>query len=172
MLIARLTDEDIVGGSRELLKKVNRYASRGILLDDKQNIALLYMSKIGYYKLPGGGIEGEETPEEAFLREIKEETGYEAVILEKLGEIEEHKMQNNFLQHSFCYLAQITSSNSATSLSENEKELGFQLVWMTQQDALEAMKHSLKTCTEYSMRFMLYRELTILEKIEKTKISS
>ena len=40
------------------------------------------------------------------------------------------------------------------------------------QDAGETMKNSYESCAEYSMRFMLRRDLTILEKIEKTKISS
>lgn len=51
---------------------------------------MMFMSKNGYHKLPGGGIEASETPDLAFLPEVKEETGYDSVILEKLGCIEEH----------------------------------------------------------------------------------
>ena len=100
MLIKKITDQDIFGGTFELMEKVSRYASRGVLIDDQLNAAMMYMSEPNLYKLPGGGIEADETREEALLREIKEETGYEAEIIYDLGYIEEHKNRNNFMQIS------------------------------------------------------------------------
>lgn len=88
MLISKITDCDIIGGKSEYLNEVTRYGARGILLDDNLNIAMMYMSENGYYKLPGGGIEASETPEMAFLREVKEETGYSSVIVKELGYVE------------------------------------------------------------------------------------
>lgn len=163
MLISKITDADIIGGKAEVLKDVSRYGARGILIDDNHNIAMIFMSKNGYYKLPGGGIEESETPEMAFVREVKEETGYCSVIVEELGYIEEHKIQNNFMQHSYCFLAKITSKNQMTSFTDNEKDLGFGLVWMTYKNALEVMQNSFESCTDYSMRFMLLRDKIILE---------
>ena len=40
-----------------------------------------------FYTIPGGGIEGDETPEEAALRELKEECGLDGKIKKKLAEI-------------------------------------------------------------------------------------
>lgn len=40
-----------------------------------------------FYTIPGGGIEAGETPEEAALRELKEECGLEGTIKRKLTEI-------------------------------------------------------------------------------------
>ncbi|MBU2566497.1 NUDIX domain-containing protein [Patescibacteria group bacterium] len=37
-----------------------------------------------YYVLPGGGVEDSETPEQAAIREAKEETGLEVVLSERL----------------------------------------------------------------------------------------
>lgn len=92
LLLAKITDADIIGGKFGYLDKITRYAARGILIDEKKNVAMMFMSKNGFYKLPGGGIEALETPEIAFIREVKEETGYSSTIIEKLGYIEEHKI--------------------------------------------------------------------------------
>lgn len=102
-LIKRLTDSDILGGSPVLISSISRFGSRGVLIDDNLNVAMMYISQLNLYKLPGGGIEEGESKEEAFLREIREETGFEAEILHDLGYIEEHKNNNNFLQYSYCF---------------------------------------------------------------------
>lgn len=90
-LIRRITDSDFIGGALEFMDTASRYASRGVLVDDKLHVAMMYMSKINLYKLPGGGIDQGEEIRDAFLREIKEETGYEAEIIYELGYVEEHK---------------------------------------------------------------------------------
>ena len=56
-------------------KKYYRPSVRGIIFDDKGNIAMIYSQKYHFYKFPGGGIEGNETHLETLAREIKEETG-------------------------------------------------------------------------------------------------
>lgn len=40
-----------------------------------------------FYSIPGGGIEDGETPEEAALRELKEECGLEGTVRRKLTEL-------------------------------------------------------------------------------------
>lgn len=61
-----------------------RVASRGIVFKNDKMLAFL-KQKTGQYKLPGGGREGEETPEETFTREVLEETGYTIKNIRKLG---------------------------------------------------------------------------------------
>jgi 8-oxo-dGTP diphosphatase len=162
-MIRRITDSDIFGDTFELMETVSRYASRGVLIDEQMNVAMMCMSEPNLYKLPGGGVEGGETREESFLREIKEETGFEAEIFYELGYIEEHKKRNDFMQFSYCYIAKAKRIVSAVNLSESEKQLGMTINWMTLDKALEVMNESLINCNDYSTRFMILRDKTILE---------
>lgn len=49
------------------------------------------------------------------------------------------------------------------NLSESEKQLGMTVKWMTLDEALEVMSESLIHCNEYSTKFMIIRDKTILE---------
>jgi 8-oxo-dGTP diphosphatase len=164
-LITRLSDSDFLGGSPTFITNITRLSSRGILTDSQLNVAMMYMTKLDTYKLPGGGIEEVESKEEAFLREIKEETGYEAEITDELGYVEEHKNRNNFMQYSYCYIAKVKDfkMKNCEELTDYEKELGLKLQWMTIDKALRLMNNSLDNCNDYSMKFMILRDKTILE---------
>ncbi|MFB6225179.1 MAG: NUDIX hydrolase, partial [Candidatus Paceibacteria bacterium] len=59
-----------------------------LALTPEQNVLLVKQfrpgPKVVLHELPGGGIDGEETPEEAIQRELQEETGYHGNI-ERIG---------------------------------------------------------------------------------------
>lgn len=80
-MLGRITDNNFIDGAPEFMETISRYASRGVLVDDMLHIAMMYMSKIKLYKLPGGGIDEDEEIRDAFLREIKEETYQVAKLL-------------------------------------------------------------------------------------------
>ena len=46
--------------------------------------------KDDFYSIPGGGIEDGETPEQAAIRELKEECGLDGTIVRKLSELYNH----------------------------------------------------------------------------------
>lgn len=163
-LIVKLTDHDVAGGAPDLIDSVSRYAARGVLLDHGNQAAMMYMSRLDLYKLPGGGIEEGESREAAFLREIKEETGFDAAILHELGSIEEHKSRNRFMQMSYCYIARSQGENAAgTALSGKEMELGMETRWMPMAEAIDRMKRAAQDRQDYSTRFMILRDRMILE---------
>lgn len=166
-LLKRITDGDVLGLEESTyMDTVTRYGSRGVLVDKHLNVAMMYMSKTNLYKLPGGGIDRGESSSEAFIREIKEETGYAAEIIHELGYIEEHKNRNHFLQFSYCYVAKALDhvSRGHTNLSDSELELGMGVKWMPLHTALEVMNESALLCDDYSTKFMIIRERIILEK--------
>ena len=68
------------------MKKV-RNAVRCFLIKDDKVVCIKYKTgEIGYLDIPGGKIEKGETPEEASIREVYEETGMKVSDLVSVGE--------------------------------------------------------------------------------------
>ena len=65
------------------------------------NLLLIHRVKADrdYFVLPGGSPEGEETLEAAIVREVKEETGFDGMVREKLEEI--YDEVNKKMNHLF-----------------------------------------------------------------------
>ncbi|MFC3799317.1 NUDIX hydrolase [Cohnella sp. GCM10012308] len=145
------------------MNEVSRFASRGILFNENGQVAMMEMTALNLYKLPGGGLEENEDKEAAFLREIREETGYDAVVVHALGYIDEHKFKNQFMQRSYCFIAKAASQQRGVELSEEEVQLGMQVRWMSCEEAIAKMRFPIENCEDYSTRFMVLRDRTILE---------
>ncbi len=62
-----------------------RYRATAIILRDKK-LLVIHRQKFGrdYYTLPGGGVEIDETFEEACKREVKEETGLDVISIQQV----------------------------------------------------------------------------------------
>jgi 8-oxo-dGTP diphosphatase len=60
---------------------------QGFIIQDHRILLIKHQShttEIGYWVIPGGGIEGSETEEECVIREMKEETHLEVKIVQLL----------------------------------------------------------------------------------------
>lgn len=168
MLIAKLTESDFFGGEPVYIEDDTRYNVRGVLTDGKGNVAMMKIENSDYYKLPGGSIEITETQNQAFIREISEQTGYKAEIAGYLGWIEEHKAKRKFCMVSHCYVAKTTSDERDEEALESARErLGLVLEWMAYDKAMDKLSKLSKACKEYQMSFVLKREYLILEKAKE-----
>ena len=178
-LICKITDEDIGKKTINMENSKLRLGARGIVIRDDGKIAIFNKSNKNEYKLPGGGLEGEEKPEEAFKREVLEETGCEVEIIETLGTTEEYKSLNNFKQISYVYVGKVLKDTNKLNLTKKEKDEGAKLLWETPEKALELITECFdklvasKYASIYSTKFVVLRDSKILEKyIEMNKLSN
>ena len=88
--IATLTDLDILG-TPGLSAAKPRLTARAVVVNPAGQIAVMYAAKFGIHTLPGGGVEPGETPEEALIREVAEETGCVCERISELGLIRENR---------------------------------------------------------------------------------
>ena len=120
-----------------------RRAARTVIFDESSNkIAILEVKGGSYHKIPGGGIEGEESPEEAALREAIEEGACNVEILAKLGEIKfESPEFGGQINHSVCFLARKLNDLKTTDFTEEEKANEFKLLWLSLDEAIVLFKN-------------------------------
>lgn len=136
-LICKITDKDIGKQPIEMDNPRLRLGARGIVIREDGKIAIFNKSNKNEYKLPGGGLEGEEKPEEAFKREVLEETGCEVEIIECLGTTEEYKTFDNFKQISYVFVGKVIKDTKQLNVTQKEKEEGAKLLWETPENGLK-----------------------------------
>lgn len=168
-LICKITDENI--GEKTITMKDSklRLGARGIVIRNDGKIAVFNKSNKNEYKLPGGGLEGEEKPEEAFKREVLEETGCEVEIVDFLGTTEEYKSLNNFKQISYIFVGKVLKDTNHLSVTKKEKDEGAKLLWKTPEEALKLITECFDKLVPseyssiYSTKFVVLRDRKILE---------
>jgi ADP-ribose pyrophosphatase YjhB (NUDIX family) len=65
--------------------RLRRSAVCAVIFDAQGRILLHRRSDNGYWALPGGGIERDESAQDAIVREVKEETGYDVEVVRFTG---------------------------------------------------------------------------------------
>ncbi len=168
-LICKITDNDIGENYIEIENPKIRLGARGIVIRDDGKIAIFNKANKNEYKLPGGGIEDYEEPEEAFKREVLEETGCIVDIIEKLGITEEYKCQSKFKQTSTVFYGKVIEDTKQLHITQKEKDEGARLLWETPKNALklitECYDKLVKSDYEsvYATKFVVLRDRKILE---------
>ncbi|MFA6194326.1 MAG: NUDIX domain-containing protein [Patescibacteria group bacterium] len=142
-----------------------RRAARAVVFDNDKNIGILYVGKYNYHKLPGGGLEGDESIEEALKRECLEEIGCNIEIFEELGEIIEYRDEWLLKQHSYCYLANMVGDKGRPDFTQKEIETGFEIKWVSLEEAIKLLENDKPE--DYEGGFIQIRDGRFLKEAEK-----
>lgn len=169
ILLKTIKDCDIfpdqINDKRVLSK--NRETARAIVFDSKNKIALLYVRKYAYHKLPGGGLDEGEDISKALEREIMEEIGCKAEVTDEIGEIIEHRKQHDLFQINHIYVAKLVGKKGEPDFTKEEIADGFEIKWLSLPDAIKALEND--NTDDYQGKFIKIRDLTALKAIKNEK---
>lgn len=147
--------------TEEVVKFKLRRAARAIVFDSDKKIGILCVGKYNYHKLPGGGLEGDESIEEALKRECLEELGCNIEIFTELGEIIEYRDKRLLKQHSYCYLANVVGEKGRPDFTEDERKNGFKITWQSLKEAIKLLENDKPE--GYEGGFMQIRDISFLK---------
>jgi 8-oxo-dGTP pyrophosphatase MutT (NUDIX family) len=156
--------------NKEKLRINYRTAVRAVIWKD--NKILMVHSNRGDYKFPGGGLNKDESHEEALKREVREETGYIINnVKDKIGVIIERKLDDYeensiFEMTSYYYLCEITSNQTTQQLDDYEEELEFHPIWIGVDKAIELNEETLKDDNKEKNPWT-YREVAVLKALKE-----
>lgn len=151
-----------------------RTTVRAVILNEKNQVLMVYSKHYDDYTFPGGGLKEEEHKEKALKRELREELGANKIKIKKyIGYLEETKyglfhQESIYLQKSIYYLVDIDSFGKQ-KLQHREITHGIKPTWI---DVDQAIKHNLKVMSNqkhqaYGLKTVLIREQVVLEKIKE-----
>ena len=130
-------------------------------------VAMVHSQQYDYYKFPGGGIEENEDPEEALVRETLEEAGL-VIIPESIKEYGYvHRIQKSdrdetecFVQDNYYYLCNVKGDTVAQCLDDYEAAEQYTLEYV---DPMCAIKKNRSVLASPHNRMMFEREAKVLE---------
>ena len=168
-LIAKITDKDFEMEFCDMENPKSRKSARGIVIRKDGKIAIINKANKHEYKLPGGGVEENENPKDAFYREVTEETGCNVEIIKFLGITEEYKYKKNFKQTSYVFVANVITDTKKLNLTKKEQDEGAKLLWVEPMEALKLIKNCINDLKDsqyedvYATKFVVLRDRKILE---------
>lgn len=137
-----------------------RAGCRGIVLSGDEML-ISHELNSGWYLIPGGGLEEDETLEACCLREIEEETGVIVQIEKPLLCLREH--YEDWLFISYYFLCRPVGQGTQ-ALTEAEARRGLVPEWMPVHKALEIFsRHEEYAATSEEKRGSYQREYTALK---------
>ena len=150
-------------------KVYTRPSARAVIVKDGK-VLLNYIKKFESYEFPGGGIEAGETPEQAMIREVAEETG-RVVIPESVREfgIVIRRQQDSmdpdgiFEQRNYYYYCDITDEVVPRKPDEHELKEGAEPVFV---DSLWGPMHCTRKAWNRIGEAFLEREYRVMDMVD------
>lgn len=151
-----------------------RNTVRAVVLNEKNEVYMLYSKLYDDYTFPGGGIKDDETHIEALKREIKEEVGAQTLkVIEPLGFVEEFRYginstNNIYKQISYYYICEFENIKTPKYIGR-EKNQGLEMRWVKIDDAIkynELINKKRDTLENKGFKTVLIRENNVLKYIK------
>ena len=146
----------------KIIGEIERWAVRVVVFDSENRIAIVHSQKRNFYELPDGGVEKEETYQEAAIRECKEEIGCDIKIESELGLIIEYRKLENLKKESYGYVAHVKGVKGKLNLVDDELDLKIFIKWVSVEEAIKLIKSSKKPL-EYIAELCAKRDIVFLE---------
>ena len=124
---------EISGANRFETFTKTRAGSRAIIELDGM-ILLSHEINSGWWLVPGGGMEADETPEECCVREAEEETGLIVQPLRQFLTLYEYYEEYRYISHYFICAVK---GSGQMRLTDAEKQRGLEPRWLPLQAAVD-----------------------------------
>ena len=156
---------EIYGANRFDAFTKTRGGSRAVIVRDGW-ILLSHETVSGWWLVPGGGMENDETPEECCVREVEEETGCLVQPQERLLTLYEYYEEYRYISHYF--ICTVTGQGKM-NLTDAEKKRGLEPQWIPLRDAIDLFSHHQDYAdVSEEQRGSYLREYTALREYMKT----
>lgn len=163
-LIREISNKDFGQPDTDENNLILRRAARAVILNNESKVAVLSVAGGEYHKIPGGGIEEDEDIRLALAREIYEEAGVKAEVIDEVGSILEYR--DGLKQYSYCYLAKVVGEIGVPEFTDDELNSGFQAPdWLSIDEAID--NFMCDSPTFLRAEFMSLRDRTFLEEARK-----
>lgn len=161
-LLAEISDGSLgIGFKEEMGRSYKlRKGARAILVREDGKIALQHLTNHHFHKLPGGGVEQNESIEQALHREVREEVGCDIRIDKPLGLVIEYRDAHGLIQMSYGYIAYVSGPCGETALEQSEIDAGTTTLWVLPEEAIALIEKDVPN--QYQGNFIVEREIAFL----------
>lgn len=155
MLEVRIHDSEF---NQEGNKKI---AARAFIIK-KDKVAVLYSKKYNAYITPGGGLEGNETLEEACIREAKEETGLKVRPVEQIAILDCNYPRVRIVHNYF--VCECITGTKEINRTKHEIDQDLELKWLNYLDLKQAFS---TTSNHFKYDTWMQREFVVIAELRK-----